>query len=312
MKQQWHSGFDDSSGWGRLIDPVCLFILCQIAGTLWVIIPRKAFAPPVAPNASVEVQRTEAPGLMNQKSALEKAVALARQEVTTLSLPVQAAVTEKDRLTAQIRMEEQQVKELEAKLDELTRKEEETGRKVAAVPSPNSQLGTEAEQLGQQLASRQTEVKRLQLALEQTRGFSDGSGVGSPRVVHTKLNPKLVQLIGDRALPLDAENYQVETGYLADHTRAVQYTKKARGESAEEVALPGSKISAFLGKIDPSKEYLLCVLNNDSFRVFREVRTLARAKGIQVGWDTSYRTDGVLVFGLGSGVSNLPGPAEGR
>jgi len=311
MKQQWHSGFDDSSGWGRLIDPMCLFILSQIAGTIWVMIPRQSFAPPVAPNATVDIHRAQVSGLLNQKSALEKAVKLAREEASTLALPVDASITEQDRLAAQLRVQEQQTKELEAKLDELARRESELNAQLAAVLAPSPQLGAAAEKSAQQLASAQVEVKRLQLELDQAKGTGSGSGIGSPRVMTaTNLSPKIVQLIGDRAIPLDQDNYEVKAGYLPDHTRAVQFTKKARGESPDEVAQPGSKIGAFLEKIDPTKEYLLCELNNDSFRVFREVRKLARARGIQVGWDTNYRTDGIFIFS--SGGSKPPGPAEGK
>ena len=314
MKQQWHSGFDDSSGWGRLIDPVCLFILCQIAGTLWVITPRKAFAPPVAPNASVDVHRAEVAELVSQKSSLEKAVKLARQEAATVAKPAEANVTEADRLAAQIRLEEQRIRQMEETLAELTRREADVGNKIAGVSPPNPELGREAERLSQQLAEKQSEVKRLQSLLEQTKGPGGGSGVGSPRLLETGLRPRVIQLIGDMAVPVDGEHYEIRTGFLQDRTtRAIQYTKKDRGESPEELVLSNSKVSAYIQKMDPTKEYLLCLVNSDSFRVFREVRKLARSKGVQVGWDTNYRTDGVIIFGLGGGgKSNLPGPTEGN
>jgi len=299
MKQQWHSGFDDSSGWGRLIDPVCLFILCQIAGTLWVITPRKAFAPPVAPSASVDIHRAEVAGLANQKSALEKAVKLAREELATLALPVQATVTQQDRLAAQIRAEEQQVKELEAKLDELTRKEADIGGKIAAAPAPSPQLGTETEQLGQQLASRQTEVKRLQGLLDQTRGPGDGSVVGSPRVVETNLELRPIHLIGNRAVPIDEEHYKFERGRRkSDNEEVVVITKTAAGETIDEIQRPNSDLMAFLKGTDPTKQFLFCLVTSDSLPIFREVRKIAQQMKIRVAWDTNYDSDGVIVRSL--------------
>jgi hypothetical protein len=311
MKQQWHSGFDDSSGWGRLIDPVCLFILCQIAGTLWVITPRKAFNPPVAPNAAVDIHRAEVTGLTSQKSALEKAVKLARQELATLALPVPAAVTGQDRLAAQIRTEEQQAKELEAKLGELARKEAEIGARIGAVPPPSPQLGAEAEQLGQQLASRQTEIKRLQLTLERTRGPGDGSGVGSPRIIADKnLKPVFVHVIGGRALPVDSEHYDIKRGVIqGTQTRASQYSKSKPGETADEIRKPNSKLEAYLKDIDTSKQYLLCYVEPDSFQMFREVRKFARERGIQVGWDPTNEPGGTLTF-TSAGGSSFPGPQK--
>jgi hypothetical protein len=299
MKQQWHSGFDDSSGWGRLIDPVCLFILCQIAGTLWVITPRKAFAPPVAPNASVDIHRAEAAGLMDQKSALEKAVKLAHQELATLSSPVQSTVTGQDRMAAQIRTEEQQVKELEAKLDELTRKESDLHGRVAEFPPPSPQLGTEAAQLDQQLASRQSEVKRLQGLLEQTRGPGGGTGVGSPRVVETNLELRPIHLIGNRAVPIDQEHYKFERGRRkSDNEEVVVITKTAAGETIDEIQRPNSDLMAFLKGTDPTKQFLFCLVTSDSLPIFREVRRIAQQMKIRVAWDTNYDSDGVIVRSL--------------
>lgn len=303
MKQQWHSGFDDSSGWGRLIDPICLFILSQIAGTIWVIVPRQAFAPPVAPNPKVEVHHAEFAGLTNQKSALEKALSLAREEAATLALPVETTVTEKDRLAAQIRTEDEQVKELEAKLNELARKEDEAGQKLAGTPPPNPQLQADTVELSRQLAAKQAEVKRLQMALEVAKGSSDGSGVGSPRMVETTLTPMSVHLIGNRVVPVNGKHYRIETGLRVRTTgqEVVRYTKSVTGETVEDIRKPGSDLGIFLGNIDPSKQFLLCLVTNDSFAIFREVRKLARAKGIKVAWDTNYDSDGVLIFGPGKG-----------
>jgi hypothetical protein len=297
MKQQWHSGFDDSSGWGRLIDPICLFILSQIAGTIWVIVPRQAFTPPVAPSAAVDVHHAEFDGLTNQKAALERAVKLARQEAATLALPVQATVTEKDRLAAQIRAEEQQAKELEAKLEDLARKEAETAGKIAAVPAPRPRLDADAEQSNQQLASRQAEVKRLQLAIEQAKGPGVGSGVGSPRMVETDLEARTIHLIGNRAVPIDAQHYKFERGRLKTNNEdVVVVTKTATGETSDQIQQPGSDLMAFLSKTDPSKQFVLCLVTSDSFPIFQEVRKLGQKMKIRVTWDTDYHSNGVFVI----------------
>ena len=302
MKQQWHSGFDDSSGWGRLIDPVCLFILCQIAGTLWVIIPRKSFPAPVAPNATVASFEVEAAGLANQRSALEKAVGLAREEARTLALPPTAAVGDRDRMAAQVRLEEQRIKEQETRLAELRQNETDLVAKLSSVPTPDSRLGQEANQLGQQLATKQAEVKRLQIVLEQTKGLGEGSGVGSPRMVETDLVPMRIHMIGNRAVPIDGAHYKIERGRLrTTNEEVLRYTKTAPGESAEDIQKPQSDVGAFVRKIDRSKQYLLCLVTSDSLPVFREVRKLARKQGIEVAWDTNYDSDGVLIFILGKG-----------
>jgi hypothetical protein len=233
---------------------------------------------------------------------LEKAVKMARQEVQRVAQPVQTAVTEQDRLAAQIRTEEQRVKGLEAELDELARKETETGRKIAAVPPPSSQLGAEAEQLGQQLASKQEEVKRLQLELEQTKGLGYGSGVGSPRFVETSLDPSFVHLIGNRAVPVDGQHYKITQGRLRTTGQEVMvYTKSALGETADEIRKPTSDLANYLQKMNPSKDFLLCLITNDSLAIYPEVRAIAKAKGIKVAWKTNYDSDGVLLFGAGKG-----------
>jgi hypothetical protein len=124
----------------------------------------------------------------------------------------------------------------------------------------------------------------------------------------------MIHLIGSNAIPIDEDHYRVEVGYLQDRrTRAAQFTKKAVGETIDEIQRPNSEFMAYLAKIDPSKQYLLCMMNNDSFAIYREVRKLAASRGIKVGWDTIYRTDGVLIFVLGGGSGGrLHGPLEGR
>jgi len=208
-------------------------------------------------------------------------------------------VTQQDRLAAQIRAEEQQVKELEAKLDELTRKEADIGGKIAAAPAPSPQLGTETEQLGQQLASRQTEVKRLQGLLDQTRGPGDGSVVGSPRVVETNLELRPIHLIGNRAVLIDEEHYKFERGRRkSDNEEVVVITKTAAGETIDEIQRPNSDLMAFLKGTDPTKQFLFCLVTSDSLPIFREVRKIAQQMKIRVAWDTNYDSDGVIVRSL--------------
>jgi hypothetical protein len=297
MKQQWHSGFDDSSGWGRLIDPICLFILCQIAGTLWVITPRKAFAPAVAPNPSVDVHRAEVSGFTAQKSALEKAVKLARKQLGNLSQPVQAEVTEVDRLNAEIRANEQQVKESEEKLGELNRKESNLKAKIEAVPGPDPQIEKGSQQLAPQLAAKQAEVKRLQQALDQANGPLEGA-VGSPTQVASNLNYRFVHLIKNRAVPVDDKHYKVD---------GLRLIPLAPGETVDEIKRPDSDFGSFLQRIDSSKAVLQCLLESDSFPIFRAVRRLAREKGISVSWKPFNAPDGVLHPEQGREKIRVPG-----
>jgi hypothetical protein len=258
----------------------------------------------------VDIHRAELAGLLNQESALEKAVKQAREEAATLALPAEVTVTERDRLTAQIRIDEQQVKELEAKLDELTRQQADMVSKAAA-PAPSPQPGADIGELERQLVARQDEVKRLQLALEQTKGLGGGSGVGSPRLIEgANLKPVFVHLIGGRVLPVDREHYDIQSGVLqGTQVHATRYTKKTLGETADDIRKPSSKLQAYLKTIDSSKQYLLCYVEADSFQMFREVRKFAGDRGIQVGWDPTNEPGGTLTFTSGGG-NGIPGPQK--
>jgi hypothetical protein len=302
MKQQWHSGFDDSSGWGRLIDPVCLFILCQIAGTLWVIAPMKPFTPPVAPSAAADIQRAEGAGLKVQREALEKAVKLAREQAATLAKPAESTVEDKDRLAAELGVAEQLVKNLKSQLYDLQEKVAQAGAKLPNIPPPNPKFAADADELNRQLKEKQAELARLKTELDQTNGLGGGSGVGSPRMVTTSLLPKFVQVIGNRAIPLDDQHYHIHCGTLeGTNEKACEYTKNSPGETAEQIQRPGSDVMSYLKGIDPKQKFLMCAVASDSFAAFRSLRQTAQKMNIRVAWSPDSRANGTILLTEGKG-----------
>ena len=44
----------------------------------------------------------------------------------------------------------------------------------------------------------------------------------------------------------------------------------------------------------PEKEYLSILLNADSFEMFREVRRIARKRGIDIGWEPADTSSGQI------------------
>ncbi len=106
----------------------------------------------------------------------------------------------------------------------------------------------------------------------------------------TKKNPVVVELVNNRLFPVDSSHYDksvyqtVEGGKIVTH---ITETRKSyvSGESIDEIQKQNSNFYKILKEISPEKNYILFLLHNDSFEIFKKARKLAWDEKIETGWD---------------------------
>ena len=108
--------------------------------------------------------------------------------------------------------------------------------------------------------------------------MAQAGGVGE--YSHEKIkgkDPVWFEAINNRILPIDDKHHKADSfNAVVDgkvvHVTKVYPKKSARGEPSEEIALDSSEFQKELKKHNPKKEYIIFVLHNDSFEVFRKAR----------------------------------------
>jgi hypothetical protein len=79
--------------------------------------------------------------------------------------------------------------------------------------------------------------------------------------------------------------YKVIPSYLLTGVVAVEPRPEVAGVTIEELKTPNNQFLAFLRKVNPSDQYLVFLVRDDSFDVFRDARKLADRVGYDVGWE---------------------------
>ena len=72
--------------------------------------------------------------------------------------------------------------------------------------------------------------------------------------------------------------------------------RRSEGETIAEIHDPQSAFKEMLAKIRPEKQYVSCLLNSDSFEIFREVRRLVQAKHLDFGWEPIDTSSGKIAL----------------
>lgn len=291
--------------WDSLLEPIFLFILSLLAGTLWIIIPtdpKPELQPasviasevvPLAPVVPVQDSKPAAPP-RNDEEKLRRELAAAEERLQQ-SVQGSQLTTEQlnelqrqnERVSAEIQNEQRVLDGMKAELRSL---EQQLTQKA---PAPqNSETLNEARTLAKLLADKKAEESRAQA---QFSAAAAGAEVKLPYVPTAgtpfKL-PVLVEFIHNRVVPVTKESFRIKESL----TGPAVATRKSEGDSIGDIAKPSSLFSKFLAKMKPDKEYLSCLLNPDSFEAFREARKLAQQKGIDVGWEPVDTSSGQIVI----------------
>ena len=293
--------------WDSLLEPIFLFILSLIAGTLWIIIPtdphreaHRLTAAQAAPAAPVvrAVEPPKIPEISPTRKAIEKAKEAETQKAELLQAQEDGvASTEQDlkqlgaenqQLTQNITAAQKSLEKQRAEL-ELLRQQAAHPESATVISQSTKQLQSEIDALRRLLAQRQAESGAVEIQLANTKTRSDLAMPYFPRASPADKLPVVVELIHNRAVPVNKVGYKIGFGLTT-----VTATRKWEGETVAELQAPNSVFLATLGKIKADKQYLSCLLNADSYEAFRAVRQIAQRKGIDVGWEPADTAGGDL------------------
>ena len=278
--------------WDSLLEPIFLFILSLIAGTLWVIVPIQSkplpnavppaqvvSAPTVEPAPSIvkTAPRKPAPEpdpLAQNRALLAKTEQQVQTERAAVDRNLKLVSDEQQRAFVAIQKEQQRIEEFRNGLGALNRKQSE----LRAEAERNAEAG----RVEVQLQAKKAELAKLETELRNTRNPFEKEVISLPRASPANKLPILVELFHNRAIPVDKNHFHFTSPKWSGPRVA---TRTGPGESAEEISNPDSAFRKFLDGIKTDKQYLACLLNPDSFDVFREVRRIAREKGVALGWE---------------------------
>lgn len=278
--------------WDSLLEPIFLFILALIAGTLWVIVPIQQDAPKVQaaavqpPAPAVELPKPlpkpvskpvlkvapdpEAERLAKERATLQQTAQAARADWLATEQSLKDSNDEQQRLAAAIQQERERLANLKTPSD--------TDRKPD-VRTP-SEKAAEIERLQSAAQLKNTEIAKLETDLNNAHNPFEKEVTSLPKASPATKLPMLVELFHNHAIPVDKKHFK-----FVKQRGTTLATRESDGESATEIKNTGSDFLKYLAGIKPAKQYLACLLNDDSFDIFREIRDIARAKGVAVGWE---------------------------
>lgn len=140
------------------------------------------------------------------------------------------------------------------------------------------------------------------------------TGGGFHSIKQTNKRAYIIELENNRLFPgfwhgSDAndikENYNINK-----YSSYAELKRKptVKGESIEEIKKTTGGFHKILNnKINHNKEYIVFLVCDDSYEIFRKAREIAEEKGVQVGWRPF---NGVHFAGGGGGVGKPPQPRE--
>jgi biopolymer transport protein ExbD len=104
-----------------------------------------------------------------------------------------------------------------------------------------------------------------------------------------------------RAIGSDAvgnEYYRVIPQYLLTAIMALEARPGAKGEDKDQVKQANSRFHVVLRQLDPSKQYAVFLVRDNSFEAFRSARKEAFTTGFEIGWEL-LGTEEPVKFGAG-------------
>ncbi|MDQ6664933.1 MAG: hypothetical protein M3Z23_11120 [Acidobacteriota bacterium] len=192
-------------------------------------------------------------------------------EIQAIKSKEKIVAAEQQQVFQAIQDTQQKLEEFKAGLGALDRKEADL-RELAVVLTRNVDM----------LRAKRAEVAALETALGNTRSPFETEVSPLPVALPATKLPILVELFHERAIPVTKKNFYFD---IPKFSGPMMATRTGIGETAAEISKPASSFNKFLDGIKPDKQFLSCLLNGDSFDIFRQVRKMAKAKGISVGWE---------------------------
>jgi hypothetical protein len=95
-----------------------------------------------------------------------------------------------------------------------------------------------------------------------------------------------------------SEFYKVSPKYLLAAMMALEPRKDVHGENREQLGKPESTFQTMLSVLDMRRKYVVFLVRDDSFSVFRQVRSIAEENGFDVGCQC-LAGDELIQFGAG-------------
>ncbi len=245
---------------------VLLLMLATMGGTLWFLLPTQTN--------------------MDQARRAQTPVAEPAHGVTadpSARWRVQLAGTDRE-----LQSLRQTKKRMDTELDRLT-------ANAGLEPSPSPAAERDAHQLAALLARRKAQLERLRLVAGVERVAVDAPVRTGARPAGSGKEPVWFQLYAGRVLPVDERYYSVRT-IDADGVAFRVLRRTSVGETFADATAAGSKFELALSNIVPQKQYIRCLVSQDSFPLLRSLMRLAAEKDIGLEWDPFQDQDGRIVF----------------
>lgn len=275
------------STWDFLLQPILLLMIAVVACTLWLIVPVQSAGLPVSLPVSpvraavVEKQFQQAPEQepRNEPPLAESALLLKNAESLKKDREAtqresKAIAQEQQSVFVSIQQQQRRLEGFKTGLGTLDR--------IQTTLRTQAEKVVEAERLESALQKKKADLAKLETELNTTESPFARQVTSLPRAKPANKIPVLVELFRERAIPVDKKHFHLDIPTWSGPTLA---TRTDIGETAEQIRSPASSFAKFLDRIKPDKQYVACLLNDDSFNIFREVRAMARARGIAVGWE---------------------------
>jgi hypothetical protein len=275
-----------------LPDPVLLFLIALIGGTLWLLNPVPDAAalvrpePPRAAPVQAPAPAVEPPPLPPRGPDL--AALRAKLEADAAALRERAAAF--DAQNAEIEELRQKVDALRAEFEALEAQRASMGPAIApAVPA------TEQARMENLVEEHRVEIAQLESELANLKPPPPvPPDAKVPRAVRASQKlPVLVDLIGNRVSPVTGEFFHLPIMALSSEMVA---TRKRPGETIAEARAPHSQFAQFLFKLNADTRYVSCLLNSDSFEAFFAVRDMTARAGLDIAWEPADTSSGRIAI----------------
>lgn len=238
----------------------------------------------------------------SELTRLEKELEEARKKAKELTII--------DNIMANIKELREEIETKEALLKQLQEKLKKIKAQQMQAEKGEEQAKQAISDIHREIQNKREEISALEVELQDVRKMAQSGGLGE--YSHEKIkgkDPVWFEAIKNRVIPIDdkhhnMENYRAVKGGRNISVVKVFPKKSVKGESSQEIIVDSSEFQKELRKHNPQKEYIIFVLHNDSFEVFRRAREICFQNHFNVGW---WPQEGPIYFSSGGEGVSVPG-----
>jgi ribosomal protein L29 len=263
-----------------LLDPVFLFLVALIGGTLWLLNPVPDAAALVRPEPlRAEPVRAPVPVVEPPPPSREPGLSALRRKLEAGEFALRRRAAALDADNAEIEELRQKVDALRAELEAL-----EAQRASMHPPNPPAVPASEEAGLTDLVNQRRIQISQLESELANLKLPPPAPPDAKvPRAVRASQKlPVLVDLVGNRIAPVNGEFFHLPRLAISSGLVA---TRKRPGETIAEARGPHSQFAEFLHKLNSETRYVSCLLNSDSFEAFFAVWDMTIKAGLEIAWE---------------------------